>query len=222
MLNFHPSRTRSCRSRISSAVAEPYSDDSSPHGITWRFLGRSQPHSRFRPPQSHLVEELDTDSHSSVRVIFKNQTKAVMLQVKPILWRACISWQSDKRQPEEMYRWSFFHSYLTWKAYTAKNQYWKFETNIPRKGIARLQVPIPTLMFLWAISVYFSDRSASSAAGKIQVRPNVGIYRSFTKTDTWMWKLGLRPRNSLSGEYINSNFFAVQTKAVMLQVKPIL
>ncbi len=28
-------------------------------------------------------------------------------------------------------------------------------------------------------------------------RPNVGIYKSLT--DTWMWKLGLRPRNSFSG-----------------------
>ncbi len=89
--------------------------------------------------------------------------------------------------------------------YTAKTQYRKFETNIPRKGTARPQShPIPTFMILWAIYIFlwsvclFCCRKIGG--------PNVGIYRSLT--DTWMWKLGLRPRYSFSG-YINPNFFAL-------------
>ncbi len=64
-------------------------------------------------------------------------------------------------------------------------------------------VPIPTFMFLWEIyifiwSVYlFCCRKIGG--------PNVGIYRSLT--DTWMWKLGLRPRNS--------NFFAVKFRVTL-------
>ncbi len=39
-------------------------------------------------------------------------------------------------------------------SYTAKNQYHKFETNIPRKGTARPTVPISTFMCLWAIYIF--------------------------------------------------------------------
>ncbi len=38
----------------------------------------------------------------------------------------------------------------TVSCYTAKNQYRKFKTNIPRKGI----VPISTFMWLWAIYIF--------------------------------------------------------------------
>jgi hypothetical protein len=62
--------------------------------------------------------------------------------------------------------------------YTAKTQYRKFEANIPRKGTARLQSQFIHACFCEQF-IYFSDRSAYSAAG--------------------MWKLGLRPHNSFSG-----------------------
>ncbi len=45
--------------------------------------------------------------------------------------------------------------------------------------------------------VYSHDRSDLSAAGKYGGGPMVRIY--IWLTDTWMWKLGLRPRNSFSG-----------------------
>ncbi len=56
-------------------------------------------------------------------------------------------------------------------------------------------VPISTFMFLWAIymlqesaHIFFCSRIGWSI---------VGIYKSLKVT--WMWKLGLRPRNSFSG-----------------------
>ncbi len=59
-----------------------------------------------------------------------------------------------------------FRSQTFLDIHTAKKQYRKFETNIPRKGIARLQSQF-TFMFLWAIYIlYSSDQSAYSAAGK--------------------------------------------------------
>ncbi len=87
----------------------------------------------------------------------------------------------------------------------AKTLYRKFETNTPRKGTARLQP-----QFLHSC---FCDRFIYTAIGvpillwKICV-PIVGIYGSLT--DTCMWKLGLRPLSSFSGnKYINRNFFVV-------------
>jgi hypothetical protein len=54
-------------------------------------------------------------------------------------------------------------------------------------------VPISTCMCLWAIYIYSHDRSAFSALQEI-CGPFLGIYKSLT--DAWIWKLGLRPRNS--------------------------
>ena len=53
-------------------------------------------------------------------------------------------------------------------------------------------VPIPTFMFLCAI--YIFPRSVCIFCCRKISGPIVGIYKSLT--DTWMWKLGLRPRNS--------------------------
>jgi hypothetical protein len=78
--------------------------------------------------------------------------------------------------------------------HTASTQYWKFETNIPRKGIARPQSQFPHSCVCERF-IYAHNWSTYYAAGKYgQI---LGIYK--TLTDTWMWILGLRPCNSISG-----------------------
>ncbi len=69
-----------------------------------------------------------------------------------------------------------------------------------------VSVPISTFMCLWAKYVfpryscvceriiYFHAGSAFSAGGNMWTDPGNIQYKSLT--DTWMWKLGLRPRNS--------------------------
>jgi hypothetical protein len=53
---------------------------------------------------------------------------------------------------------------------TAKNQYRKFETNIPREGIARPQSRFPH-SFVFERFIYSHDRSAYSAAGNMWTDP---------------------------------------------------
>ncbi len=74
---------------------------------------------------------------------------------------------------------------------TAKTKCRKFETNIPRKGISGPQSQFPHSCVCGRI-IYFHDGSAFSAGGNMWTV--LGIYKPFT--DTWMWKFGLRPRNS--------------------------
>jgi hypothetical protein len=53
-------------------------------------------------------------------------------------------------------------------------------------------LPVPTLIHLWEIYIFPGSRCpffCREICGLI-----LGIYKSLT--DTWMWKLGLRPRNS--------------------------
>ncbi len=64
----------------------------------------------------------------------------------------------------------------------------KIWNKISRKGTARLQSPIPSFMFLWAVRIFLWS-VCIFCCRKIGGQ-NVG--RSLT--DTWMWKLGLRPR----------------------------
>ncbi len=80
-------------------------------------------------------------------------------------------------------RWK--RSKLPMRMCPAKKQYRKFETNFPRKGIS-------TFMCLWAIYI-FPRLICLFCCRKIGVQ-NLEIYKS--RTDTWMWKWGLRPRNS--------------------------
>jgi hypothetical protein len=56
-------------------------------------------------------------------------------------------------------------------------------------------VLILKFMLLWAI--YIFPWSVCLFCWRKIDGPNVGIYRPFT--DTWMWKLELRPHNSFSG-----------------------
>ncbi len=53
-------------------------------------------------------------------------------------------------------------------------------------------LPVPTLIYLWEI--YIVPGSVCLFCCREICGPILGIYKSLT--DTWMWKLGLRPRNS--------------------------
>ncbi len=76
---------------------------------------------------------------------------------------------------------------------TAKTQSRKFETNIPRKGIAQPQSQfLHSCVFERFIYIPFCLFCCRKICG-----PFLGIYKSLT--DTWMWELGLWPRNSFSG-----------------------
>ncbi len=87
--------------------------------------------------------------------------------------------------------------------HTAKTQYRKFETNISRKETARLQSPISTFMFLWAVCIFLW--SVCLLCCRKIGGPNVGIYRSLTDTE-----IGTVAAQFLFWEYKNSNFFALQ------------
>ncbi len=57
-------------------------------------------------------------------------------------------------------------------------------------GNCAASAPISTFMCMWAI--YIFPRIGPHISSSREGRPIVGIYNSLT--DTWMWKLGLRPR----------------------------
>ncbi len=77
--------------------------------------------------------------------------------------------------------------------FTAKTKCGKFETNIPRRGISGPQSQFPHSCVCERI-IYSHDGSACSAGGNMYSRLILWIYKSLK--DTWMWKLGLRPRYS--------------------------
>ncbi len=61
-------------------------------------------------------------------------------------------------------------------------------------GNSAALAPISTFLCLWSIySPRIGIHISSSRIGRLVA----GIYRSLT--DAWMWKLGLRPQNSISG-----------------------
>jgi hypothetical protein len=61
--------------------------------------------------------------------------------------------------------------------------------------IIMFYLPVPTLIYLWEI--YILPGSICLFCSREECGPILGIYKSLT--DTWMWKLGLRPRNSQKG-----------------------
>ncbi len=63
-------------------------------------------------------------------------------------------------------------------------------------GNSAASAPISTFMCLWAIYMYSPRIGIHISSSRIG-RPIVGIYKSLT--DSWMWKLGLRPRYFFSG-----------------------
>jgi hypothetical protein len=70
---------------------------------------------------------------------------------------------------------------------TAKNQYRNFKTNIPRKGNARPQSQFP---HSWVFYIFTQSICLFCCRWTAILR----IHKSLT--DIWMWKLGLRQRNS--------------------------
>ncbi len=103
------------------------------------------------------------------------------------------------------------HCLVTGSYYTAKTQYRKFETNIPRKGTARLQSQILHSCFCERF-IYSPDRSTYSAAGKQMDRTWEYIYGDRSQPyECENWAEGAQ---FLCWEYINPNFFAVQPNTV--------
>ncbi len=68
-------------------------------------------------------------------------------------------------------------------------QYSKIRNKYSHERNCAVTVPIASFIFLWAIYLFLWPVCCRKIGG-----PNVGIYRIYR----WMWKLGLRPRNSFS------------------------
>ena len=77
---------------------------------------------------------------------------------------------------------------------TAKNQNQKLETDTPRNGIVRPQSRFPHSV---SVSVLFIPTIDLPILLQEICGPLLGIFKSLT--DTWRWKLGLRPCNSRKG-----------------------
>jgi hypothetical protein len=69
------------------------------------------------------------------RIFYKRASSCLLLLISP--------WVSREIAEGFMLEYAYIEN-----TRTAKAQHRKFETNIPKKGTARLQSPIPTVMFL--------------------------------------------------------------------------
>jgi hypothetical protein len=72
------------------------------------------------------------------------------------------------------------------------SQKWNCAASLFTKQKYNVCLPIPTLIYLLEIYVYISRIGLSIWCSQI-CGSILGIYKQLT--DTWMWKLGLRPRN---------------------------
>ncbi len=97
----------------------------------------------------------------------------------------CSLWRSTERKISFM---------CPFKPCTFANNTKIFETNIPRKGIARPQSQI-SHSYVCERFIYSHNQSSYSAAGICGMI--LGLYKSLT--DTWMWKWEPRQRHSFSG-----------------------
>ncbi len=87
------------------------------------------------------------------------------------------------------------------------NQYWKFETNIPRKGIARPQSQFPHSCVCERF-IYSHDGFAFSVAGNMWNDPrNIYIAHRYMNVERGMWL-----RSSQKGIH-KWDFFAVESKS---------
>ncbi len=92
---------------------------------------------------------------------------------------------------------------------TAKSLYRNIWNKYSQKRNCAATVLISTFMCLWVIYI-FPGSVCLFCCRKI-CEPILGIYKSLT--DTWMWKLGLRPRNSFSGN--TSMEFSLQSASCL-------
>ncbi len=100
-----------------------------------------------------------------------------------------------------------------WFACTAKNQYRKLETNIPRKGIAQPQPQFPHSCIRERF-IYYHDRFAYSVTGNMWTDPgNIFIAHRHTNV-----VFGTEAAQFSEMEYINGIFVEVWTNHINFQV----
>ncbi len=97
-------------------------------------------------------------------------------------------------------------TYVLYKIYSihCKDTIPKIRNKFSQTRNCTASVPISTCMCLWPI--YIFPWSVRLFCLRKICAPILGIYKSLT--DTWMWKLEIRPRNSFSGN--TKNRFSLQ------------
>jgi len=126
-----------------------------------------------------------------------------------------------KRPVSTLYRSLFSFILCNFRKCTAKNRCRKFETNIPRKGIARPQSQLPHSCVCERFILYIPTIDLPILLQEI-CGPIMGIYKSLT--DTCMWGLrGAIPRKGIQKWYfrcsvVKNNFFVSAFMCVIAHV----